>query len=497
MKDVQRHALPVDAEANDLDFEFDLDNSKYPLDGLKSVQDVFSAVQYQTHLSKENNFSTKTKIECFDASGKNAEWLTLDSQGMQDIIQSIRNLSQPPIIHSIQPTPQNGFIAQPKPRRLLVFLIPLMPEKNTSFGSRITMNQSDTSDLFSALALNPLFLLNLLGRPDYWAPQMRWECGEAGKFTSCDFFCQYPRWNLQMQGAPLSLYMRHSVADNLTAYVISHKDGDFSIHALRQILSISANTASISDITISDPFDIAVILSTLSFEGSKYHVKRFQRFMWTQINKVDDHLAGLEKNDRTRLGELTKKLQIISQNADSHLANADVSLITANAIQQAHTRLHAAISSPLFLYHRANDSIEYVIKSMEKQKIWFLNYKNRKDSVMNLVYNLVTQQDAANNIILASSMKEDSTSMNAIAALTMVFLPGTFTATILGAGIFSVGANDKKIHVSTIWWIWVVISIPLTIIVAICWRWYKAVKEKTSVVAIPKKDIESAFVEQS
>ncbi|OCK75511.1 hypothetical protein K432DRAFT_308343 [Lepidopterella palustris CBS 459.81] len=413
MKDVQRHALPVDAEANDLDFEFDLDNSKYPLDGLKSVQDVFSAVQYQTHLSKENNFSTKTKIECFDASGKNAEWLTLDSQGMQDII------------------------------------------------------------------------------------QMRWECGEAGKFTSCDFFCQYPRWNLQMQGAPLSLYMRHSVADNLTAYVISHKDGDFSIHALRQILSISANTASISDITISDPFDIAVILSTLSFEGSKYHVKRFQRFMWTQINKVDDHLAGLEKNDRTRLGELTKKLQIISQNADSHLANADVSLITANAIQQAHTRLHAAISSPLFLYHRANDSIEYVIKSMEKQKIWFLNYKNRKDSVMNLVYNLVTQQDAANNIILASSMKEDSTSMNAIAALTMVFLPGTFTATILGAGIFSVGANDKKIHVSTIWWIWVVISIPLTIIVAICWRWYKAVKEKTSVVAIPKKDIESAFVEQS
>lgn len=65
---------------------------------------------------------------------------------------------------------------------------------------------------------------------------------------------------------------------------------------------------------------------------------------------------------------------------------------------------------------------------MQKQKIWFLNYKQRKDLTMNLVYNLVTQQDAANNILLASEMEKDSTSMNAIAGLTMTFLPGTFTA---------------------------------------------------------------------
>jgi hypothetical protein len=45
-----------------------------------------------------------------------------------------------------------------------------------------------------------------------------------------------------------------------------------------------------------------------------------------------------------------------------------------------------------------------------------------------LVSILVEQQDAASNILLATSMKRDSTSMSAIAALTMVFLPGTFTA---------------------------------------------------------------------
>lgn len=124
------------------------------------------------------------------------------------------------------------------------------------------------------------------------------------------------------------------------------------------------------------------------------------------INKVDDHLAGMESSDRTRLGDLTKQLQIMFQNANSHIANADVAIITADAIRSAHARLQVAISSPVSVHQRAHDAIEYVIKSMEKQKLWFLNYKNRKDSTMSLVYNLVTQQDAANNIQLSVRMEK-------------------------------------------------------------------------------------------
>jgi hypothetical protein len=78
--------------------------------------------------------------------------------------------------------------------------------------------------------------------------------------------------------------------------------------------------------------------------------------------------------------------------------------------------------------HRTVDMLHYLIDSMRKQQLWFHNYKAREESTMGLVYNLVTQQDAANNIELAKDMKRDSTSMVAIATLTMVFLPGTFTA---------------------------------------------------------------------
>lgn len=286
-----------------------------------------------------------------------------------------------------------------------------------------------------------------------------------------DLFCQHPRWNLHFQGSPVSVYSRHDVSRNLTTYIISHKPADTSINALRSILNIAIDTSSKSNmpaIFMDAPFEIHVILSTLSLESSKHHVKRFQRFMWTQINKVNDHLAGLETSDRSRLGDLTKQLQIVSQNADSHIANADVAIFTASAIRDAHSRLAPWLpSSRTFIQRRAEDSISYVISSMEKQKTWFLNYKQRKDSTMSLVYNLVTQQDAANNIQIARSMKEDSTSMTSIAVLTMVFLPGTFVATVVDAEIFGASARDK------LWLIWVTITIPLTVAVMVSWWLYQ------------------------
>lgn len=290
-----------------------------------------------------------------------------------------------------------------------------------------------------------------------------------------DLFCQHPRWNLHTQGAPLSVYVRHDIIRDLTTYIISHKEHDTSITTLKSILNIALNVTSAINkpaVFLDDPFDIHTILSTLSFEASKFHVERFRRFMWKQMNKVEDHLMGLEISDRAKLGDLTKQLQIISSYADSHTANADVAIITAKAIRNAHSRLIPSLpqSSP-FTNQRADDSISYVISSVEKQRIWFLNYKQRKDSTMSLVYNLVTQQDASNNIQIAHSMKQDSTSMNAIAALTMIFLPGTFAGTVVGAGVFGGAIRE------TVWLIWVAITVPLTVGVMICWWLYKRRKQ--------------------
>ncbi|TAQ85808.1 hypothetical protein B7494_g5875 [Chlorociboria aeruginascens] len=403
MNDVNRHARHEDNDVNDLEFEYSLEPDQ-DLSDIKSMQDIFGAAKKKEHLGNENNFSKETCIECFDTNAPDPvkEWLKLDSQAANHVFQKV--CSSRETSHLVCDKPQD--MNPTKTYRL----VPLTPTKETSYGSRISITRSDTDTLFKAFRINPSYLLNLLGRPDYWAPQMRWDYDENEKFSACDFFCQYPRWNLQKQGAPLSVYMQYNAVDHLTTYILSHKEGDSSVNALKGILKVATGASSGTSLLTAEPFDIAVILSSLSFEASKYHVKRFQRFMWSQVNKLEDHLANLVEADQDSLGSLTQKLQLMSQNADSHLANAEVALVTASLIKLSHTRLHSLLSRPEFLYHRVYDSIEYTIKSVEKQKIWFLNYKNRTDGAIRLVLNLVTQQDSASNISLAKSMKQDSTS---------------------------------------------------------------------------------------
>lgn len=155
--------------------------------------------------------------------------------------------------------------------------VPLVPEKHTSFASRISMTQDNTMDLFKYLNADPSFITNLLGRPDYWAPQTRWTsdsnsnilaCGpihllpliSRHGLTSTDFYCQHPRWNLHFQGAPLSVYLRYDAALRLTSYIISHKEGDSNIQALQNIFNLaikrhrqSKEHASCSTIRLTSP----------------------------------------------------------------------------------------------------------------------------------------------------------------------------------------------------------------------------------------------------
>lgn len=75
----------------------------------------------------------------------------------------------------------------------------------------------------------------------------------------------------------------------LTVYVISHKLKDTSINALRQLLDLAIKYSEAdkrASMFLEDPFGLHVMLSMLSFETSKHHVKRFQRFMWTQVSTL-------------------------------------------------------------------------------------------------------------------------------------------------------------------------------------------------------------------
>ncbi|RYN28537.1 hypothetical protein AA0113_g6142 [Alternaria arborescens] len=72
---------------------------------------------------------------------------------------------------------------------------------------------------------------------------------------------------------------------------------------------------------------------------------------------------------------------------------------------------------------------------------------------MNLILHLNAQEHTLNTIQIAAETKRDSTSMTSIALLTMVFLPGSFTATVLGAGILQSTPSTTSFKVTELWWL--------------------------------------------
>lgn len=142
-----------------------------------------------------------------------------------------------------------------------------------------------------------------------------------------------------------------------------------------------------------------------------------------QLEKLDDCFdpqTGLK--DRAAIDALTKDLPVIAYNADAFIAAGQFASLNARKIRDLDQHLHVGPQSQI------SETLSYIIESMAKQRLSFESYKTRKDITMDLVSNLLAQEDVETSLKLAKDAKRDSSSMNVIALMTMIFLPGTFIA---------------------------------------------------------------------
>ena len=195
-----------------------------------------------------------------------------------------------------------------------------------------------------------------------------------------------------------------------------------------------------------------------------------------------DHknLDSRSKEGRVELEEINKALHLVSQTADSGIANADMSIKLSEEMVQAHEqfarkKMHSITNVPtdpraLWALQQTSSSLEFLLKSWHTQKNWLTSYKARKDTAMSFVFNAVMQQDSATNVDIGIKMSRDSSSMHTITILTMVFLPGTFIAGIFQSGIIASSAHAKY-YVSSLFIPFLCIVVILTLTTVSIWFW--------------------------
>jgi hypothetical protein len=98
--------------------------------------------------------------------------------------------------------------------------------------------------------------------------------------------------------------------------------------------------------------------------------------------------------------------------------------------------------------------------------------KSRLTSIQQLGKDIVQNTLNFATFEIAKNSQRDSTTMKAIAVITMLTLPGVFVSAILGMSFFSTqldSNNQTRLVVSNKWWIFFAITTPLTIGIIIFW----------------------------
>ncbi|KAK3324958.1 hypothetical protein B0H66DRAFT_107998 [Apodospora peruviana] len=110
------------------------------------------------------------------------------------------------------------------------------------------------------------------------------------------------------------------------------------------------------------------------------------------------------------------------------------------------------------------------------------------------IYTLISQRDSRNHMALARTTRrlaelsrKDSTDMRVISAVTLVFLPATFTSTFFSASFFNFQPGGGGDHVSVWIWLYCVVTVLLTLFVLASW-WYFSRRQHAKAVAAARRE---------
>ena len=204
-----------------------------------------------------------------------------------------------------------------------------------------------------------------------------------------EFFCQQPRWDSKARQIPLpwNVYLSYDIQKKETTYLVTCGENNPHNQTIKTRLEecFKLPVCYTGDETHVDPFFLHSMILHESLVGAKPIITAVRHRLYDQLEMVDAYAK--EPSDRKALEKLTTELHGISQDADSLLASADMVEIVLQGILSAHQRFQKVRIDQQSKNEiiNTNDSIRYLLSSVQSQRRWIMSYKSRKDIAMNLV----------------------------------------------------------------------------------------------------------------
>lgn len=168
--------------------------------------------------------------------------------------------------------------------------------------------------------------------------------------------------------------------------------------------------------------------------------------------------------------------------------SSEAALFTAESLRVKHKQLIGENPTPCNI--STQDALEYRKSLLQSTQRRIVSMDRRMGNIINLSFNLVTQQDSR-------IMQRDSKSMRTIAVVTMVFLPVATVAGVFGSQLITLDSTAQyHLRVSPDFWILWAIAAPLTVVVMVVWRlWYMHTRAKLMKGKHPDGDGATKFMQ--
>lgn len=324
-----------------------------------------------------------------------------------------------------------------------------------------------------------------LARPEYYSaefvPQVR-SCAKVAAFVN---------------SSP-SLYLRFD--ESSRECVVYVADSAMTFHSLRDVFSSRPRLG----VSNEDPFLLVAVFLEQRIAESQVYLSSARRWMSRAIvqsqklTSLDTDSSALfyhfsvlavqGPNLAQMKHETSSILRAIRAIEDEHRlfigrdANGDDEAETVRLIKMRLQRQHALAMELESTYAALVSGVE-ILKDLMVGHAQLLNgldmatmaKDNRKQADATEAF----AEDARND---SKIMKRDSATMKTITVVTLVYLPATFVSTLLSMGIFDFGVGDGepgRIRIAREGWIFLAISLPLTILtLGLAFLW-KQSKERT------------------